>query len=216
MKKSIYLPLMMGDWLRGTRGMTAKMKGVYIGLLIYQYDTGFIPDDLSVLKLIEPEIEEVWVLLKDKFKEVEKGKLQNSKLEEIRTFWQKQSNNGKKGGRPKSVLKKVIPTNNPNQNPNTNLHNEYDYDIDLNNNLIKEYEETIKSFFSEKYLARTSETFPDLDMNRELQKFKLLCESDPDDYMTRDGSDLRKAFLFQLKNSKDKIKQTTTDFLKDI
>lgn len=130
MAKDVYLPLMMGDWIRGTRGMKAEVKGVYIGLLIHQYDEGYIPSDIETLSLIEPEVGKVWVFLKDKFKEIAPGKLQNEKLEEVRNFWQKQRNNGKKGGRPKDVKPKL----NPNDNPNNNLHIDYDYDSDLNIN----------------------------------------------------------------------------------
>lgn len=128
------MPLMMGDWLMGTRGMNAQTKGVYIGLLIYQYDNGFIPSSLDELKLIEPEVGFVWVLLKTKFShEVSPGKLQNLKLEEVRNFWNKQKNNGQKGGRPS---KKNNPNHNPDKNPNNNLkinpnHNHHIYDLDL-------------------------------------------------------------------------------------
>ena len=94
------MPLMMGDWIRGTQGMRAEVKGVYIGLLIHQYDHGFLPSDLETLCLIEPEVGKVWDKLKCKFEEFEAGKLRNKKLEEVRNFWNKQRNNGKKGGKP--------------------------------------------------------------------------------------------------------------------
>lgn len=97
------MPLMMGDWIKGTRGMRADVKGVYIGLLIHQYDNGWLPAGLDELTLIEPEVGKVWVSLKDKFEEFEPGKLQNRKLEEVRAFWTKQSSNGKLGGRPKGT-----------------------------------------------------------------------------------------------------------------
>jgi hypothetical protein len=119
---------MMGDWIRGTRGMRAEVKGVYIGLLLHQYDEGFIPSDLDTLSLIEPEVGKVWVMLKNKFKEISPGKLQNEKLEEVRAFWQKQRINGKKGGRPKVRKPKSNPNDNPNTNPNNNLYIDSDYE----------------------------------------------------------------------------------------
>lgn len=125
------MPLLMGDWIRGTRGMRAEVKGVYIGLLIHQYDEGFIPADLEEIALIEPEVKKVWDKLKDKFEESGPGQLQNKKLEEVREFWDKQFDNGKRGGRPK----KKNPNNNPNANPNNNLHN--DLDIDIENKKLK-------------------------------------------------------------------------------
>lgn len=125
-----YMPLMMGDWIRGTRGMKAEVKGVYIGLLIHQYDHGYLPSDLETLALIEPEVGKVWVILKEKFEEFAPGKLRNKKLEEVRDFWNKQGKNGKKGGRPKKENPKHNPDNNPKTNPKHNHHNDLDLDND--------------------------------------------------------------------------------------
>lgn len=130
-----YMPLMIGDWLKGTRGMKAEVRGVYLGLLLHQYEHGFIPADIESLALIEPEVGKVWVSLKSKFKEIEEGKLQNRKCEVVKEFWDKQGKNGKKGGRPKKSKPKQNPKHNPNGNPNHNLHNDHDYDYD---NDIKE------------------------------------------------------------------------------
>lgn len=143
-----YMPLMMGDWIRGTRTMKAQVKGVYIGLLIHQYDNGFLPADLETLALIEPEVAQVWVILKDKFEEFENGKLRNIKLEEIKAFWNKQGQNGKKGGRPKKNKPKRNPNNNPKANPNHNLHNDLDIDNDiiLNNKESKQKIEIVMPF----------------------------------------------------------------------
>lgn len=136
------MPLMMGDWLRGTRGMRAEVRGVYINLLIHQYDHGFIPSDHETLMLIDPEVGKVWVLLKEKFLEVSPGKLQNKKLEEVRSFWEKQGSNGKKGGRPKKENPKPNPDINPKPNPKPNHHN----DLDLDNDLNKDKREEKKDF----------------------------------------------------------------------
>jgi uncharacterized protein YdaU (DUF1376 family) len=137
-----YMPLMMGDWLRGTRGMRAEVRGVYINLLIHQYDHGYLPSDMETLSLIDPEVGKVWVLLKEKFLEVAPGKLQNKKLEEVRSFWEKQGNNGKKGGRPKKENPKHNPDKNPNGNPKHNHHN----DLDLDNDSKKNNKESEKDF----------------------------------------------------------------------
>src|SRR5690606_3477797 len=98
-KLDVYMPLIIGDWLKGTRGMKATVKGVYIGLLLYQWDNGFLPDDLDELALIEPEVGSVWVSISDKFPVVEPGRRQNYKCEEVRQFFEKQRKNGKNGGR---------------------------------------------------------------------------------------------------------------------
>lgn len=142
-----YMPLMMGDWIRGTRGMKAEVKGVYIGLLIHQYDQGFLPTDYDELCLIEPELPKVWDKLKEKFPEVEEGKLRNEKLENVRNFWSKQKTNGSKGGRPKKP--KQNPDNNPNGKPKHNHHNylDLDYDIELKTNKgVEVFEALCKAF----------------------------------------------------------------------
>lgn len=130
-EQKVYMPLMIGDWLKGTRGMKAEVRGVYINLLLYQWDNGFIPSDMEELCLIDPELPKVWDKLKSKFVEVEPGKLQNKKNEEVRDFWKKQKKNGGKGGRPKKENPKENPTRNPNTNPKHNLHNDLDLDNDL-------------------------------------------------------------------------------------
>lgn len=140
-----YMPLMMGDWVKGTRGMRADVKGVYIGLLIHQYDTGYIPKDIEELSLIEPEVRKVWDKLKDKFEEFEPGRLRNKKCEEVRAFWSKQRSNGTKGGRPKAKQK---PNNNPNPNPKPNHH----IDLDIDNAFIVDKESAWKELSNDEML----------------------------------------------------------------
>lgn len=128
-KHDVYMPLMMGDWIKGTRGMKAAVRGVYIGLLLFQWDNHFIPSDMEELILIEPEVKSVWEKLSNKFNKISETQLQNEKLEEVRAFFSKQKTNGSKGGRPKNNN----PNNNPKPNPNNNLHNEFEYNINNNN-----------------------------------------------------------------------------------
>lgn len=133
-KHDVYMPLIIGDWLKGTRGMKSSVKGVYLSLLLYQWDNGFIPESMEELNLIDPEVGSVWVSISDKFKLVEVGKLQNEKLEEVRNFFSKQQKNGKKGGRPK----KENPDINPKQNPERNHHTGVDVDNGLKDDLEEE------------------------------------------------------------------------------
>lgn len=131
--QKVYMPLMIGDWLKGTRGMRAEVRGVYINLLLFQWDNGFIPSDMDELFLIDPEVGKVWDKLKDKFLPAGPGKLQNKKNEEVREFWKKQAKNGSNGGRPKKINPNNNPEINPKHNPNTNHH--IDLDIDNDNDL---------------------------------------------------------------------------------
>lgn len=191
-----YMPLMMGDWLRGTKGMRAEVRGVYLTLLIYQYDNGFVPADMDELCLIDPELPKVWVKIKDKFEEFEAGKLRNKKLEEVRDFWSKQSKNGKKGGRPKKEKPNNNPNINPETNPNLKLHIDLDPDIDL--------ELKLKESFNEIYIEGLRSPFRKKDIDQELIYFFQKVRGSPEEYEYRDGGGLKAAFEYQLRNAKDK------------
>lgn len=200
-----YMPLMMGDWLRGTRGMKAEVRGVYINLLIHQYDHGYLPSDMETLSLIDPEVGKVWVFLKEKFLEVAPGKLQNKKLEEVRGFWEKQGSNGKKGGRPKKENPKPNPDNNPKENPNTNHHIDLDLDNELDLKKEKELKKFSEEWFEESFDPILMEsfkcTFPQHNVDNEFRIFKLKIRGDPE-YKSRDLGGIRNAFIYQLQNSK--------------
>lgn len=144
-EQKVYMPVMIGDWLKGTRGMRADMKGVYMGLLLHQWEHGFIPADVYELELIEPEVNKVWDKLKHKFEEFSPGKLRNKKAEDVRDFWQKQRKNGQQGGRPKKDKPKPNPNHNPEANPNGNHHN----DLDLDNDPVLEKQKESENFDAE-------------------------------------------------------------------
>ena len=201
-----YMPLMMGDWIKGTRGMRADVKGVYIGLLIHQYDHGYLPSDVDDLSLIEPEVGKVWVKLKEKFEEFEPGKLRNKKLEEVRAFWNKQANNGKKGGRPNKPNPEANPNSNPKPNPNQKLH--YDLDLDL------DYELRIKEAFDQIYLEDQEMKWPHLDFKFQFRTFCEKVRGSPDHYRLHNTNGLRLALQKQLRDAKPTSKngkQTTSD-----
>lgn len=186
------MPLMMGDWIMGTRTMSARVKGVYIGLLIHQYDHGFLPADLETISLIEPEVREVWVFLKDKFQEVSPGHLQNKKLEEVRAFWNKQAKNGQKGGRPQKEKPKQNPNINPNKNPNHNHHNDLDTDIELK----------LKGAFDEIYLEQQKMKWPHIDFDFQFRAFCEKVRGSPTHYQDHDTGGIRLAFQAQLRTAK--------------
>lgn len=192
---------MMGDWIRGTRGMRANVKGVYIGLLIHQYDNGWIPADLDTLGLIEPEVGSVWVSLKDKFEEFEPGKLRNKKLEEVRAFWNKQRKNGESGGRPKKENPEHNPNSNPKANPNHNHHIDLDPDIDI--------EVKLKGALDEIYIDGQRPKWSHINFEFELNTFKEKVRGSPSHYAEHDTGGIRLAFQKQLRDAKLKHKNGT-------
>jgi uncharacterized protein YdaU (DUF1376 family) len=175
MAKVPYMPLYVGDYTLGTRTMTSQEKGVYMDLLIEQWDKGFIPSEMKRLKQINYEVEEVWETLKDKFKEVEPGKLQNAKTEEVRDQFLKRKKaaqeNGSKGGRPPKT--KEEPEEKPNQNLNDNLkktfHNEDEYESEYEDKI-----ETGKGGVGEKELAVSiADYFKVTEMNNTRNWFRI-------------------------------------------
>lgn len=113
------------DFIMGTSFMTAEEVGGYMRLLCYQWTNGFIPNKPSLIKQLtgvfnEESIEEI---LK-KFVVNDAGNLINIRLESTRSnyeqFLSKQSDNGKKGGRPPKEKNPNETQNNPNDNPKPN------------------------------------------------------------------------------------------------
>lgn len=205
---------MVGDWLKGTRGMKAEARGVYLGLLLHQFETGWIPSGLEELALIEPEVGKVWVSLKEKFVEFEPGKLRNNKLVEVLAFWEKQRGNGSKGGRPKKENPKPNPNNNPEQNPKPNHHNDLDHD----NDHVFEKEggagETdsdarVAGAIGEILLDNLKVVYGRLNVPEELDRFKAKVRGSPNFYRNHDDDGLRMAFQSQLRSMDSLIKNSS-------
>jgi len=105
-KGDYYFPLFYKRLLASTIGWTDEEFGIYIRLLIYQFDNGSIPEDLKELKRISPKIKKNWNRISKKFIKKNEGELINLVMDEIRKDieYKKEINqlHGKKGGRPKT------------------------------------------------------------------------------------------------------------------
>lgn len=96
-----------GDWLGGTMTMNRHQKGCYIDLLIAQFNIG--PLSLDQIKILLGTDQASWTVLQAKFKrevnsaggEVFFNERLATEIEKRNKFIQHQSDNGKKGGRPK-------------------------------------------------------------------------------------------------------------------
>lgn len=113
-------PLYFNDYARSTNGWSDEEYGCYLKLLVDQWANGPLPNDMKRLKRIAFTVEENWPVIGAKFKVSEDGKwLVNNRLEEIRAdrlaLSKQNSENGAKGGRPKSEKK---PKEKPNDNRN--------------------------------------------------------------------------------------------------
>lgn len=84
--------------------MSAEEVGAYIRLLCYQWEQGAIPEDPASLKRISGINPKKLGKILEKFQKTDHG-LKNFRMEEVRSSKEKflkiQSENGKKGGRPR-------------------------------------------------------------------------------------------------------------------
>lgn len=104
-KGDYYFPLYYKRLLASTVGWKDDEFGAYLKLLIFQFDNGSLPNDLKELKRIAPSIQKHWPLISPKFRKTEEGRLVNDVMlevyEDVQKMKEKNSLNGKKGGRPK-------------------------------------------------------------------------------------------------------------------
>ncbi|KAF2518273.1 YdaU family protein [Flavobacterium salilacus subsp. salilacus] len=134
-------PFYAQDFLVGTLHMTCEETGAYIKLLAYQWVNLGIPKQ-RVGIIIGTGWENVWQSIRDKFIE-KNGVFYNQRLELEREkrarFKQKQSENGKKGGRPKKDTSITNDTAiNPPLTQKKPLENESEYEKENNNEYEKE------------------------------------------------------------------------------
>lgn len=105
-KGSYYLPLYYQRLLTSTTGWKDEAFGAYLKLLIFQYDKGYIPEDMKELSRIAPSVKRNWKVFSSKFVKISDGKLANNVMEKIRAANleknAKRLENGKLGGRPKN------------------------------------------------------------------------------------------------------------------
>lgn len=105
MKTSQSFPFYPSDFILGTMLMSAEEVGAYIRLLCWQWEQGAVPnDEAKIVKITGAPIKRLSDVLA-KFTPCQEG-LKNDKLERVRAervaYQQRQSELGKKGGRPKA------------------------------------------------------------------------------------------------------------------
>jgi uncharacterized protein YdaU (DUF1376 family) len=105
MKTSQAFPFYPSDFILGTMLMSAEEVGAYIRLLCFQWEQGAVPtDEHKVAKIAGVPYKRLGDVL-SKFRTSEKGMV-NERLERVRSereaYQKRQSEIGKKGGRPKA------------------------------------------------------------------------------------------------------------------
>jgi len=74
------------DWIEGTAEMMPEEKGVYIDLLAYQHQRGYLPSDIKrlarLVRMGVDEFNEIWKHISDKF-ERDGERTLNRKLEQV-------------------------------------------------------------------------------------------------------------------------------------
>ncbi len=112
MNRLPFLPLYVNDFLGATTLWDGEEKGLYAILLILQWQSGPLPEDLAKLAKTAAydlrKFRSLWKTVGKKFKSTPKGRI-NLRLEEHRDraieVHGQRVNNGKKGGRPPKLKK---------------------------------------------------------------------------------------------------------------
>jgi uncharacterized protein YdaU (DUF1376 family) len=84
-----WFPLYTTEWAASVGHMSAAQRGIYISLLVFQWDNGSVPDCIEQCARIAGAMqmqEGDWLIIRDKFKRSdEDGRLRNAKLESVRS-----------------------------------------------------------------------------------------------------------------------------------
>jgi uncharacterized protein YdaU (DUF1376 family) len=157
------------DFIMGTSMMTAEETGGYIRLLCHQWAIGYIINKDNVLKQLTGVYDnDALQSIKDKFVENDDGNLINERLEAVRQNYiehqKKQSENGKKGGRPKNpnetqTKPKQKPNDNPNHNPKESSSSSSSSSITIFDSLKKNNTKKNKHSFDESIYFENFELF---------------------------------------------------------
>ena len=125
------------DWLGGTMGMTFEEKGAYMELLMLQFNRGHM-----TTHMIGQTIGQLWVNIKDKFQQDEKGLWYNERLdiekEKRKTFTESRRNN--------INGKNQYNNNNAHKGGHTTSHMENE-NVNRNVNRIKIIDEQFEQFW---------------------------------------------------------------------
>jgi uncharacterized protein YdaU (DUF1376 family) len=194
------------DWNGGTITLSRYAKGCYMDLLHAQFNNGHL-SDAEVRTVLGQDYGQYWPLLSKKFSKDSNGNYYNCRLDEEITrrknFSLKQSENGKKGGRPKT---KNNPTLNPTLKPNISLlESETETETEIQDRGVQGGKESLEDFirdaFDEITIGNIKSTFPRHDVGNELLIFQLKVRAAPNDYKDHKVEGLRKAFISQLSKS---------------
>jgi uncharacterized protein YdaU (DUF1376 family) len=84
-----WFPLYTKEWAASVGHMSAAQRGIYISLLVFQWDNGSVPDCMEQCARIAGAMqmqEGDWLIIRDKFKRSDDdGRLRNAKLESVRS-----------------------------------------------------------------------------------------------------------------------------------
>lgn len=181
MAKDPAVLLYIDNWLVSTKEMRADERGWYLNLILHQYDKGDLPNDIEELaNLCDVRMSEFesfkakWgQVLKHKFKQNNKGRLENDKAAEIlrkrEQFKEKRSESGKIGYVIKFAMAELKATREECEYIKTNFNFN---NIDLKNEqMLKQVlKQTLKL-----YINGDGNKDKDLNKNENLKEEKNVC-----------------------------------------
>lgn len=200
------------NWIGGTEGFTLEQEGAYLSIIIMQSKVGRFSAEQVIDKLMQKTrgnaaaCAGLWKFLMPKFetdghffwsarleKEMNKSQLHSKKQSErAKSRWDK---DGTDSGTAAAYAPRMPDNRSGNGIGNSNEEKGVQGEKQT-------LDECLTAAFDELMLESIKSTFPKHNVDNELQIFKLKARASPKEYGNHEVEGLRKAFIYQLKNSK--------------
>jgi hypothetical protein len=200
-----------GDAARDTTHMNRLERGAYHDMVISQRKFGHLSLD-QVKKILGRDFAECWPAIELIMKVDTEGKFfiewLDTSIQKMRVQSKHQSENGKKGGRPKANHNPTKSQTEPEQKPLGDGDGNGDSELKNKKELKKDSRETIderlNNALDEIYIEQQRMKWPLIDFDLELFGFVEKVRGSPDKYQNHDTGGLRLAFQAQLRSAKKK------------
>jgi hypothetical protein len=222
MAKNPAFPFYANDYLVDTLRWSRGMKSLHVDLMAESWSNKEIKDDCGYPEGLSEEDRKLWDKIRHKWV-LQEGIWSNLKLEESRAerqrFLSRQAENGSKGGRPTKLkptqnprVSNSITQTEPTQNPLEGEEEREEEEAieekgvqgEVDSEIREAVQEALRLAFAGTYVddIKISKAYPGIDIDRQLEMFRVKVRGSPEDYIDHDVKGLRAAFHRQLRNTK--------------
>lgn len=213
-----------GDYIAGTAEYSFEEKGAYIDILMKQFQHGGPLPEEKIKRILRDRYHAIWEVIKEKFKQDEKGNWYNERLEKERIKRQNFTKSRRENLEKKKENPHIIPHTEPhkethtgqrmeNENENGNT-NGFEYHLKESEKKVEKIEIQVDRIFLEVfdslYMERdVAMVYRGVDVTDQLEKFKAKVRGAPGEYRLNDdnySARLRNAFQYQLRQVKPEKK----------